>query len=397
MLADMRTAAMTHRTVHGVKGPSPLVNVPGFDIVWSFQPDYMHCALLGVVRQLTELGFADVGNEHYIGAPRTLAEVDNRLLQQKPHQSFNRPPRSLKSRKYWKATERESWLLYYSLPCLRGILPRQYLEHFALLASALYMLMKTLVTKEDVDESTEKITKFVVMTQYLYGEAQMTSNVHTVHMPKSVLLHGPLWTLSCFEFESHMGHLLKLVSSANGIAFQILSRIFLRNNFHQLLSMASEEVRKHCSQKTMKRNTTPELLGKPKQAPQDVTHLLQQNLGIVDSVVEYTRMQVCGCVIHSEQYISPLKRDSTAVKVGDDYAKVERILCVQKADNVQEVYALSYVYQIDCFENVDHLKIMRKTGARRFHLLTEDVRPCVHLAMDDIIVFAQLCDRHGWS
>ncbi|XP_042143702.1 uncharacterized protein LOC121834030 [Ixodes scapularis] len=55
--------------------------------------------------------------------------------------------------------------------------------------------------------------------------------------------------------------------------------------------MASGEVRKHCSQKTMKRNTTPELLGRPKQAPQDVTHLLQENLGIVDSVEEYNRMQ----------------------------------------------------------------------------------------------------------
>lgn len=182
-----------------------------------------------------------------------------------------------------------------------------------------------------------------------------------------------------------MRHLQKLVSSPNGLAFQILSRIFLRNNFCQLLSMASEEVREHSSQKTMKRNTTLELPGKANQAPQDVTHLLQQKLGIVDSVKEYNRMQVCGWVIYSEQYISPLKGDSTAVKLGDYYVKVERILCVQKAGNLQKVYILSYVHQIDCFENVDYLKIMRKTGARRFHLLTEDVRPCLHFAMDDII------------
>ncbi|CAN8017040.1 unnamed protein product [Ixodes persulcatus] len=244
MLADMTTAALTKRTVHGVKGPSPLVNIPGFDIVWSFRPDYMHCALLGVARQLTDLWFGDVGKVYYIGAPRTAAEVDKRLLSQKPHQCFNRPPRSIKSRKYWKAVEWESWLLYYCLPCLKSILPAEYLEHFALLTSALYSLMKSLVTNEDVDESTVKITKFVVGTQYLYGETQMTLNVHTLlHIQKSVLLHGPLWALSCFEFESSMGHLLKLVSSANGIPLQILSRIFFRDNFRQLQSMASEEVR----------------------------------------------------------------------------------------------------------------------------------------------------------
>ncbi|KAG0434329.1 hypothetical protein HPB47_019180 [Ixodes persulcatus] len=238
-------AAATNHAVNGVKGPSPLINVLGFDIVWSFRPDYMHCVLLGVVRQVTELWFSNVGEDHYIGAPTTLAVVDQRLQGQRPHLCSNRPPRLIKLGKYWKASEWEAWLLYYCLPCLRDILPEELLEHFALLVSGLYLLLQNHVTLEDVDISTTKITKFVVLMQYHYGEAQMTSNVHTLlHLPKSVLLHGPLWSLSCFEFENNMGHLLKLVSSSNGIPFQILSRILLRNNYHQLRSMASEEVRK---------------------------------------------------------------------------------------------------------------------------------------------------------
>ncbi|KAG0443854.1 hypothetical protein HPB47_014455 [Ixodes persulcatus] len=153
-----------------------------------------------------------------LGAPTTAVEVNERLLSQKPHQCFNRPPWSIKSRKYWKAVEWESWLVYYCLPCLKSVLPAEYLVHYALLTSALHSRMKSLVTKEDVDESTVKITKFMVGTQCLNGEAQMMSNVHTLlHIPKSVLLHGPLWALSCFLFESSMGHLLKLVSSANGV------------------------------------------------------------------------------------------------------------------------------------------------------------------------------------
>ncbi|CAN7988418.1 unnamed protein product [Ixodes hexagonus] len=228
--------------------------------------------------------------------------------------------------------------------------------------------------KGDVDESTVKITKFVVGTQYLYGESQMTLNVHTLlHIRKSVLLHGPLWTLSCFEFESSMGLLLKLVSSANGIPLQILSCIFFRDNFRQLQSMASEEVRQLCSHKARKRKTGVELLGKPRAAPEDIRALLQEDLGSVHSIQEYSRMHMGGCAVHSEQHKTPFKRDSTAVKVGDEYAKIERILCVQRADGAEGVFALSYVYEIESVESVDHLKLPQKTSSRRFHPLTETV------------------------
>lgn len=69
----------------------------------------------------------------------------------------------------------------------------QYYEHFELFASALYLLAKTDVEAEDIDVSTEKITEFVVLTEYLYGKEHMSSNLHTLlHLPKAVLLHGPL-------------------------------------------------------------------------------------------------------------------------------------------------------------------------------------------------------------
>lgn len=199
MIADMTEAATTSRVVHGVKGPSPLLNVPGFNIVSSFHPDYMHCALLGVARQFAELWFAVVGEDFYIRRPSQRAIVSERLCKQKPPQCMNRPPRALKLRKYWKAAEWKSWLFYYCLPCVEGIWPDEYFAHFELFTSALYLLTKTEVRDEDVDLSTEKMTKFVVLTEFLYGKANMTSNVHTLlHLPKAVLLNGTQWALSCF-------------------------------------------------------------------------------------------------------------------------------------------------------------------------------------------------------
>ncbi|KAH6944753.1 hypothetical protein HPB50_004925 [Hyalomma asiaticum] len=57
MLADKKMAATLERTIRGAKGPSPLVNVPGFDTVWSFCLDYMDAVLLGVIRQIRAVVF----------------------------------------------------------------------------------------------------------------------------------------------------------------------------------------------------------------------------------------------------------------------------------------------------------------------------------------------------
>lgn len=74
-ISHMAVAASSGRTVKGIKGPSPLLNIPGFDIVWEFYPDYVHCALLGVARQFCELWFSSPGEDYYIGDPQNVFAV----------------------------------------------------------------------------------------------------------------------------------------------------------------------------------------------------------------------------------------------------------------------------------------------------------------------------------
>ena len=45
MLRHMEKALQDGVSYKGVKGPSPLLNVPLFNIVWGFTPDHMHCTL----------------------------------------------------------------------------------------------------------------------------------------------------------------------------------------------------------------------------------------------------------------------------------------------------------------------------------------------------------------
>ncbi|XP_041834084.1 uncharacterized protein LOC121635090 [Melanotaenia boesemani] len=69
MLKDMEEALNLKKNVRGVKGPSPLINMPFFDIVWGFAPDYMHAVLLGVARQHAMLLLESVDEPYYIGNP----------------------------------------------------------------------------------------------------------------------------------------------------------------------------------------------------------------------------------------------------------------------------------------------------------------------------------------
>ena len=63
--------------IQGVWGPSPLMNMKHFDLVKGMIVDFMHC----------------------------IAKM----------------PRSINERHMWKASDWLSWLIYYSLICMKGI------------------------------------------------------------------------------------------------------------------------------------------------------------------------------------------------------------------------------------------------------------------------------------
>ncbi len=126
-------AKNNEQSILGIKGPSPVVDLPHFDLINGMVPDYMHCVLLGVCRQIATLWFdsKSYSQPWYIGL--NTARVDGNLLAIKPPSIFSRIPRSIVERRFWKAHEWQNWLLYYSLPVLKGILPNKYLCHWALL------------------------------------------------------------------------------------------------------------------------------------------------------------------------------------------------------------------------------------------------------------------------
>ncbi|KAM7303299.1 uncharacterized protein ISCGN_013263 [Ixodes scapularis] len=103
VLQDVKAAVMTGTTKHGMYGPSPIARLQGFDLVWGIVPDYMHCLLEDVTKQLTELWFTSTGAPFYIG--NQMAAVDRRLAMIRPPNLFARATRWVRERDLWKAKE----------------------------------------------------------------------------------------------------------------------------------------------------------------------------------------------------------------------------------------------------------------------------------------------------
>ena len=215
-------ALRTNKAVFGVKGPSPLMNVEGFDVVNGFPPDNLHAVFLGVARQLTGLWLDSTNHNeaYYIG--RQTKTIDSRLESICPTSELTRLPRSITQRAYWKGSEWRSWLLFYSLVVLKGVLPYRFLHHLMLLVDAVFTLSMDSIRKADIEEAHGSLNKFVFDFRGLYGQKHMSFNLHQLlHLAKAVNNWGPLWSFSTIWFEGHMGFLLKLFKGTRGIPTQI--------------------------------------------------------------------------------------------------------------------------------------------------------------------------------
>ena len=349
-------AKIEEQSIFGIKGPSAIADLPYFDMINGVVPDYMHCVLLGVCRQIATLWFDSKSSTQpwYIGL--NTARIDANLMSIKPPSTVSRAPRSVLERKFWKAHEWQNWLLYYSVPVLKGTLPNKYLSHWALLVEGISILLGSEITQEQIDHAHEALVLFVGSIQCLYGVDQMSFNVHSLlHLSQSVENMGPLWAHSAFMFENFNGYLLKQVKSSNAVPQQICKRVTLSRSLpciaKRYLSDASPEVKAFYTDMTSIRHNVRNCarfdrvtaLGVPK------IRLVSENdhcaLHAVQDVPAnsvgsyYNRISVNGEIIHSLTYTKSKKRNNSIVILkGGSIFKISHFLCV--SDNQQHLYAI---------------------------------------------------------
>ena len=137
----------------------------------SFVPDYMHAVILGVVKLLFQLWFSSKNHDKpfYIGLK--LNQFTERLLRCKPPKEVTRTPQPLDE--HYKASEWKNLLIYYSVPCLKGLLPTKYLNHWYLFTYSMTIFLKDIITDEEFISAENALDKFVKDFESLYGLSNM--------------------------------------------------------------------------------------------------------------------------------------------------------------------------------------------------------------------------------
>ena len=227
MINDAMEAVRTGKPINGVKGPTALYLAKNYDVIKGTSVDYMHGVLLGVMKTLMKLWFDKAHNKEEYSCYSKITEIDQRIQKLSPSNAINRMPRKIdKNLCHWKASEFRSWLLYFSIPVISGILPDAYFQHFLLLSQAIHLLLKDKITQVDIDVATNLILIYCFNFEKLYSARYQTINFHSlIHLPSTVLELGPLWTYSLFNFEDMNGFILTLFHGTQNVPFQIASAV----------------------------------------------------------------------------------------------------------------------------------------------------------------------------
>lgn len=331
------------KSIEGIKSISCMVGSEDFDLVNGFAIDYMHCILLGVMNKLLDLWLNPSNHKqpYYIG-PRLQAALNNRIIRIKPTSEISRKPRPILERADYKANELRSLLLYYLTFSLPGLLRKIYIDHFHLLSSACYILLKERISLQELDLAEERLIKFSNDFERLYGAFNITLNIHLLkHMGTSVRHLGPLWAQSAFAMEAN-----------NGIINQITSKKF------PVHSIAW----KYCARQKKTFNQVDDGM-KFRVAEKATTVLTEDEVNVIAAKfrVEF-KLTIYKCLsISGKKYTSKKSKETASVDFFIELlqGKIGIVKFYFEHDFV--IYGLLESYEV--MENMDQFSIVRPTGS----------------------------------
>lgn len=226
----------SNESVNGIKGITPLIGLPHFDLIDSVSTDHMHGVFLGIMNDMIDIWFGkrslkNIRRGFKITKSEDRIKFNNKILQLKPYSRITRKPRSLFDRGFYKAIEYRNLLWFYVHYAMYGILSQSAINHFDLLSAATYTLNKPRISEDEVKIAGKMLEKFADEFESFYGPDSITMNIHMLrHYSIIVLNSGPLWSQSMFGFESRMGDFKKCHRSKICISESIVKKYCLNES-----------------------------------------------------------------------------------------------------------------------------------------------------------------------
>lgn len=370
----------------GVTSGSPFLNMKMFSMIWGFIPDYMHLVILGVTDRFTDIWFANANFEGYIGSPAILSYMDSKIQNIKVPKFLKRLPVKITMRQVMKSKELENWFLFFSVPLLKGHLPRKFYNHWKLLVQAVRILLQDEVTHYEIDRAELLLLEFVTKTEKYYGHFEMTYNMHQLlHLAESVRRWGPLWSHTAYPFESSLGNLKSVLKATKGVAHQIVRNIEINRavkhilNNHEIsdtIYQCVESIQDFEALKAVKTDANETFLGYSCPFNENVTGLP------INLIFNEFRKVVKNGVSYKIAKENNGKTDCSYVELDDGtFAQLANILC--SVEEPKCSYVIINKLLIEEEPNITHIKRIIGRGAKFCCKLQSVKSVAVHISVDD--------------
>ncbi|KAL7290610.1 hypothetical protein TKK_0015372 [Trichogramma kaykai] len=334
-LKDLKAVEKLKKPIRGTKGISLLLSLPNFDIVWDLPPDYMRGTLLGVTKQLWNKWLsAFISKDNF-------QIIVKRMLHVKLCGDIRQSIRSLEFAGKYKATEWRTWLLFLSLPVMKGILDEERFQSYCLFVDSIYCLLTESIKENDLNRVEYNLLKFAGECEQNYDPAFITFNVHSLtHYRYAVEDTGPLWTTSAFPFENGIFLFMKEINAPNGCLGQIAKKWLRRNEFENFLSQQKNDTShtvQYCNNLFYNRpplkNCTivndAVFTGKVNNCAKIVKHVLGLLKKTTPSVHVFHRCIFKKMLLHGIKYTRCNKTNDSVIKtINDDIFEIHYLLVV---------------------------------------------------------------------
>lgn len=206
---------------HGIKGPCTLSRF--MQLPDQVPVDYMHCVLLGVVKN--HLKHISTDN---------IARLSRRMLKvvKFPH-DFKRKPESLDNIARFKANTFKFWL-FLLIPFFKGKISADNLAMLLILSYSIKLLSKEDLTSDLIDRAEILLDSYTEAFEQVHGRGSLTPNIHFLrHLASCCRKHGTLQDFSAFVFEGNLFNLKKYVHGTRFFGSQISREYIAAKSMHE--------------------------------------------------------------------------------------------------------------------------------------------------------------------
>lgn len=220
--AKNKTARKNAESAKGCRY-SVLLDLPYFDAVRMHLIDPMHNLYLGTPKHF----MLDILIGRNILTPDKLNVIEQRLQRLKilVGTSMGRIPTKIDRSTFLTVEQWMNWTNYFSIVCLRDLIPDDQLECWRHFVLASRRLCKLSITSDDITIANALLLRFCKKMLQIYGRDSLTPNIHLhLHLAPCVKDYGPFRSYWLYPFERYNGVMGSQPNNNRSIEVQLMRR-----------------------------------------------------------------------------------------------------------------------------------------------------------------------------